>query len=109
MLLQGQRTVEEFFTGMLNKKLMQLFVRLADKAFSAALYPYATRPIVPVCPLDLPGPLRRASDSSLCLLRRTSGSFCQRARGAAAYGIRYLGDTGISDKPSGQLQAFKGE
>ena len=29
MLLQGQRTVEEFFTGMLNKKLMQLFVRLA--------------------------------------------------------------------------------
>lgn len=29
MLLQGERTVEEFFTGMLNKKLMQLFVRLA--------------------------------------------------------------------------------
>lgn len=29
LLLQGQRTVEEFFTGMLNKKLMQLFVRLA--------------------------------------------------------------------------------
>lgn len=29
LLLQGERTVEEFFTGMLNKKLMQLFVRLA--------------------------------------------------------------------------------
>lgn len=28
-LLQGQRTVEEFFTGMLHKKLMLLFVRLA--------------------------------------------------------------------------------
>lgn len=29
MLLQGQRTVEEFFAGMLNKKLMLLFIRLA--------------------------------------------------------------------------------
>lgn len=29
MLLQSQRTVEEFFTGMLNKKLMMLFIRLA--------------------------------------------------------------------------------
>lgn len=29
MLLLGQRTVEEFFAGMLNKKLMQLFIRLA--------------------------------------------------------------------------------
>lgn len=29
MLLQGQRTAEEFFTGMLNKKLMLLFIRLA--------------------------------------------------------------------------------
>lgn len=28
MLLQGQRTAEEFFTGILNKKLMQLFMRL---------------------------------------------------------------------------------
>ena len=28
-LLQGQRTVEEFFAGMLNKKLMLLFIRLA--------------------------------------------------------------------------------
>ena len=28
-LLQGQRTVEEFFTGMLHKKLMLLFVKLA--------------------------------------------------------------------------------
>ena len=28
-LLQGQRTVEEFFTGMLHKKLMLLFARLA--------------------------------------------------------------------------------
>ena len=28
-LLQGQRTVEEFFAGMLHKKLMLLFVRLA--------------------------------------------------------------------------------
>ena len=28
-LLQGQRTVEEFFTGMLNKKLMLLFLKLA--------------------------------------------------------------------------------
>lgn len=29
MLLQGQRTVEEFFTGMLHKKLMLLFIKLA--------------------------------------------------------------------------------
>ena len=29
LLLQGQRTVEEFFAGMLNKKLMLLFIRLA--------------------------------------------------------------------------------
>lgn len=29
VLLQGERTVEEFFTGMLNKKLMLLFIRLA--------------------------------------------------------------------------------
>lgn len=29
LLLQGQRTVEEFFAGMLNKKVMGLFVRLA--------------------------------------------------------------------------------
>ena len=28
-LLQGQRTVEEFFTGMLHKKLMTLFIKLA--------------------------------------------------------------------------------
>lgn len=28
-LLQGQRTVEEFFTGMLHKKLMLLFIKLA--------------------------------------------------------------------------------
>lgn len=28
-LLQGQRTVEEFFTGMLHKKLMHLFIRMA--------------------------------------------------------------------------------
>lgn len=28
-LLQGRRTVEEFFTGMLHKKLMLLFIRLA--------------------------------------------------------------------------------
>lgn len=28
-LLQGQRTVEEFFTGMLHKKLMILFIKLA--------------------------------------------------------------------------------
>lgn len=28
-LLQGNRTVEEYFTGMLNKKLMMLFIRLA--------------------------------------------------------------------------------
>ena len=28
-LLQNERTVEEFFTGMLNNKLMQLFIRLA--------------------------------------------------------------------------------
>ncbi len=28
-LLQGKRTVEEFFVGMLNKKLMLLFIRLA--------------------------------------------------------------------------------
>ena len=28
-LLQGERTVEEFFTGMLHKKLMLLFARLA--------------------------------------------------------------------------------
>lgn len=29
LMLQGGRTVEEFFTGMLNKKIMQLFCRLA--------------------------------------------------------------------------------
>lgn len=29
LLLQGQRTVEEFFTGILNKKLMALFIRQA--------------------------------------------------------------------------------
>lgn len=29
LLLQGQRTVEEFFTGLLNKKLMALFIRQA--------------------------------------------------------------------------------
>lgn len=29
MLLQTDRTVEEFFTGMLNKKLMSLFIKLA--------------------------------------------------------------------------------
>lgn len=29
LLLQGQRTVEEFFAGMLNKKVMGLFVRLS--------------------------------------------------------------------------------
>ncbi len=29
MLLRGQRTVEEFFTGMLHKKLMLLFIKLA--------------------------------------------------------------------------------
>lgn len=28
-LLQNQRTIEEFFTGMLNKKLMTLFIKLA--------------------------------------------------------------------------------
>lgn len=28
-LLQGDRTVEEFFTGLLNKKLMQLFIKMA--------------------------------------------------------------------------------
>jgi len=28
-LLQNDRTVEEFFTGMLNKKLMQLFIKMA--------------------------------------------------------------------------------
>ncbi len=28
-LLQGQRTVEEYFTGMLNKKLMLLFIKIA--------------------------------------------------------------------------------
>lgn len=28
-LLQGNRTVEEFFTGLLNKKLMQLFIKMA--------------------------------------------------------------------------------
>lgn len=29
LLLQSERTVEEFFTGMLNKKLMTLFIRLS--------------------------------------------------------------------------------
>ena len=29
LLLQGERTVEEFFTGMLHKKLMTLFIRLS--------------------------------------------------------------------------------
>lgn len=29
LLLQGERTVEEFFTGMLHKKLMALFIRLS--------------------------------------------------------------------------------
>lgn len=28
-LLQGQRTVEEFFTGILNKKIMSLFIKMA--------------------------------------------------------------------------------
>lgn len=32
--LLGGRTVEEFFTGMLHKKLMQLFIRLAGLKFS---------------------------------------------------------------------------
>jgi len=37
MLLQTDRTVEEFFTGMLNKKLMSLFIKLAGLKHNAPI------------------------------------------------------------------------
>lgn len=37
LLLQGERTVEEFFTGMLHKKLMVMFIKLAELKTSESI------------------------------------------------------------------------